>query len=111
MGTADEEVAGAERAYDLRSARDERNHAFGLSIDHLAQMLLLDNDGNQKPDSLELLHWFDHGRRCAPDGSASMTPRRRYGQEAARRRSLHPHLPQITTSRCGLEEVRPHTRS
>jgi hypothetical protein len=50
MGTADKEFAGAERAYDLRRTRYERNHAFGLSIDHLAQMLLPDNDGNQKPD-------------------------------------------------------------
>jgi hypothetical protein len=50
MGTADKEFAGAERAYDLRRTRYERNNAFGLSIDHLAQMLLPDNDGNQKPD-------------------------------------------------------------
>ena len=50
MGTADKEVAGAERADDLRRTRDQRNHAFGLSIGHLAQMLLPGNDGNQTPD-------------------------------------------------------------
>src|SRR5689334_3047154 len=43
MGTADKEVAGAERTDDLRSARDEGNHAFGL-IGHLARMLLPGND-------------------------------------------------------------------
>jgi len=36
MGTADKEVAGAERTDDLRRARDQRHHAFGLSIGHLA---------------------------------------------------------------------------
>jgi hypothetical protein len=50
MGTTHKELAGAERTDDLRRAGDERNHAFGLSIGHLAQMLLPDNDGNQKPD-------------------------------------------------------------
>jgi len=37
MGTADKEVGGVERTNDLRSARDERNHACGLSMGHLAQ--------------------------------------------------------------------------
>ena len=50
VGTADKEVAGAERTDDLRRTRDERNHAFGLSIGHLAQMLPPGNDENQKPD-------------------------------------------------------------
>ena len=50
MGTADKKVAGAERTDDLRRARDQRHHAFGLSIGHLAQMLPPGNGGNQKPD-------------------------------------------------------------
>src|SRR6476660_9438241 len=37
MGTADKEVASAERTDHLRRARNQRNHAFGLSIGHLAQ--------------------------------------------------------------------------
>ena len=36
MGAADKEVAGAEPTDDLRRACDERHHAFGLSIGHLA---------------------------------------------------------------------------
>jgi hypothetical protein len=36
MRTAHKEVAGAERTDDLCRARDERHHAFGLSIGHLA---------------------------------------------------------------------------
>jgi hypothetical protein len=50
MGTADKKVAGTERTDDLRRARDQRNHASGLSIGHLAQMLPPGNDGNQQPD-------------------------------------------------------------
>ena len=37
MGTADKEVASAERTDDLRRARDQRHHAFGLSIGHFAK--------------------------------------------------------------------------
>jgi hypothetical protein len=33
----------------FRRARDKRNHAFGLSIGHLTQMLLPGNDGD--PDA------------------------------------------------------------
>ena len=36
MGTADKEVAGAERTDDLRRARNQGHHAFGLNIGHLA---------------------------------------------------------------------------
>ena len=36
MGTADKEVAGTERTDDLRRARDQGHHAFGLNIGHLA---------------------------------------------------------------------------
>ena len=50
MGTTDKEVAGAERADDFRRTRDKRNHALGLSIGQLAEMLPLGKDGNQKPD-------------------------------------------------------------
>ena len=50
MGTADKEVAGAQRTNDLRRARDERNHAFGRSIGQVAQMLLPGNDEDQKAD-------------------------------------------------------------
>jgi hypothetical protein len=48
MGTADKEVAGAERTDDLRCARDERNHAFGLNIGHIACTLSPATDRNQK---------------------------------------------------------------
>ena len=37
MGAADKEVAGAERTDNLRRARDERHHTFGLSIGHVVQ--------------------------------------------------------------------------
>ena len=50
MGTADKEVAGAERTDDLRRTRDQGHHAFGLSIGHLACMLSPGSDRNQKPD-------------------------------------------------------------
>ena len=40
MGTADKEVARAERTDDLRRARDERYYAFGLNIGQLDEMLL-----------------------------------------------------------------------
>ena len=50
MGTADEEVTGAERTNDLRRARDEGNHASGPTIGHLAQMLLPGDERNQKQD-------------------------------------------------------------
>ena len=36
MGTADKEVAGAERTDDLRRTRNQGHHAFGLNIGHLA---------------------------------------------------------------------------
>ena len=55
MGTTDKELAGAERTDDLRRARDERNHAFGLSIGHLAQMLSPDNYGNQTAELIPVV--------------------------------------------------------
>ena len=51
MGTADKEVAGAERTDDLRRTRNQGHHAFGLNIGHLAQRLLPGIDRNQKQDS------------------------------------------------------------
>src|SRR3974390_2386205 len=46
MGTADKEVAGTQRTDDFRRARDERNHAFRMSISRLVRMLLPGNDVN-----------------------------------------------------------------
>ena len=42
MGTTDKEVAGTQRTDDLRRARDERNHAFGLSMVTLLNKLLFE---------------------------------------------------------------------
>ena len=50
MGTADKEVAGAERTDDLGRARDQGHHAFGLNIGHLACTLSPARVRNQKSE-------------------------------------------------------------
>jgi hypothetical protein len=52
MRTADKEVAGIQRADDLRRTRDERNHAFGLRTSQVVQMLPPGNNRNQNPDGV-----------------------------------------------------------
>ena len=53
MGTADKEVAGAERTDDLRRARNQGHHAFGLNIGHLA-CTLSPRDRNPEVDLISL---------------------------------------------------------
>jgi hypothetical protein len=49
MGTADKEIACAERTDDLRRARDQGHHAFGLRVGHLAQATAVAKAGGNIP--------------------------------------------------------------